>query len=360
MILTIGVTVILVFLLTIIYLPRQQAEKLKSSAVEKRLEFENETRKTVIQILGGVAFFSTFYLSYKTYILSNEQQITNRFTETIKLLSHTNTQIRIGAFDALERLCKDSEKDKVSILQIITAYVRNRAPQSSKKELQNFIDSSFNKASLDDYACPYCHQSSDVYTYQVDSTKHDLDIQVAITILDHTNDGQVRLNFTALNLQNIDFSGLNLSNGDFSYCDLTNAQFGGAILDSCKFEEVIANNTNFALTKVRKSSFENSLLQEANFYQADLSKSYVGGGTCCYKCQFGEAILRDGRFENNVDLRRALFWDADLSNVSFEFANMDSVNLGRTVLKGADLRGTRGISKDELAKAKTDRNTKFP
>jgi uncharacterized protein YjbI with pentapeptide repeats len=360
MILIIGFLVILACLFIIIFLPRQQAKRLKNKDVEKRLEFENETRKTVIQILGGIAFFSTFYFSYKTYLLSNEQQITNRFTETIKLLSDSNREIRIGALYALERLCKDSEKDKVSIIQIINAYIRNRAPQSSKNLLNGFVDSSLNKALSDDYSCPFYHPSNDVYAFHVDTTKQELDIQVAITILGANNSGQVHLNFTGLDLQAINFRGLNLSNSDFSYCNLTNDDFENATVDSCKFDNALANNTNFAVTKARKSTFENSLLQEANFYQADLSNSYIGGGACCYKCQFGEAVFTNGKLENDVDLRRALFWDANLTNASFEFANMDSVNLERTILKGADLRGTKGISKIELNKAKTDKTTKLP
>jgi uncharacterized protein YjbI with pentapeptide repeats len=360
MIFTIGILVILACLIIIIFLPRQQAKRLRNSDVEKRLAFENETRKTVIQILGGIAFFSTFYFSYKTYILSNEQQITNRFTETIRLLSDSNRDIRIGALYALERLCKDSEKDKISILQIINAYIRNRAPQSSKDILHRFVDSSLNKASSDDYSCSFYHPSNEVYVFQVDTTKQELDIQVAIAILGTNNSGQVPLNFTGLNLQGIDFRALDLSNSDFSYCDLTSDDFGKATIDSCKFNNVVANETNFAVTKMRKSSFENSLLQEANFYQADLSNSYIGGGACCYKCQFGEAVFINGKLENSVDLQRALFWDADLTNVSFEFANMDSANLDRTILKGADLSGTRGILKSELDKAKTDKTTKLP
>lgn len=361
MILPIGILTILVCLIIIVYLPREQAKKLKGSTDEKKIEFENEFRKTVIQILGGIAFFSTFYFSYKTYVLSNEQQITNRFTETIKLLSDENREIRIGALYGLERICKDSEKDKISILQIINAYVRNRVPQVSKNLLHEYIDSFSNTSAFDDYSCPYYHSRlADVYKFQPDTLKQELDIQVAINILGTNNLELIRLNFTALNLRGLDFGDLNLSNSDFSYSDLTEVDFLKATLDSCKFDNAVAKSTNFASTKLRGSSFSNSFLQDANFYQADLSNSYIGGGACCHKCQFGESVFINGKLENNVDLRKTLFWDADLTNVSFEFANLDDTNLDGTILIGADLRSTRGLSINEIKKAKTDKTTQLP
>ena len=358
MILALGLTILLLSLLLVIYLPRQQAKKLKESTVEKKLEFENETRRTMIQILGGIAFISTFYFSYKTYILSNEQQITNRFTETIKLLSNENKEIRIGALYALERLSKDSEKDKISILQIINAYVRNHAPRVTKDLFKQYIDSA-KAADDDEYSCSYFHPSNKIYVFHPDTTKQELDIQVAITILGTNNFGLLPLNFTNLDFRAINFRELNLSNSDFSYCDLTSDDFGKAVLDSCKFDRAVANKTIFATAKIRKSSFATSLLQEANFYQADLSNSHFSAGSCCYDCQFGEAIFRNGDIRS-VDLRRALFWDADLTNIFIEFAPLDSINLDRTILNGADLRLTRGLAKSEISKAKTDKTTKLP
>jgi len=341
----------------IVFLPRLVANNYVNSRKEKRFEIENESRKTLIQILGGVAFFSTFYFSYQTYNLSYEQQITNRYTETIKLLSNENREVRIGALYGLERLFKDSKKDQISILQIINAYIRNRTISISDMVVINYLDLFFKKPEVDDYSCPFHNLPKNIAQYNRDSILYSLDIQVAINILGHSNNGLIRLDFSKLDLRGINFSNLNLSNSDFKNSILSHSDFRNSIIDSCDFDYAYCNSSTFSSSKIRKTTFSSAMLADANFYQADLSNSEING--CCKNCQFGEAILKEVKFENGVDLRRALFWDANLSNVSTEFVDMDSVVLDRTILKGADLRGVKNLSTIELKKAIIDDKTQI-
>ena len=52
-----------------------------------------------------------------------------RFTRTIAHLGHAEMAIRVGGISDLEQLAQDSEKDHVRIMDVLTAYVRERAPR---------------------------------------------------------------------------------------------------------------------------------------------------------------------------------------------------------------------------------------
>ena len=52
-----------------------------------------------------------------------------RFTRTIAHLGHAEMAIRVGGISDLEQLAQDSEQDHVRIMDVLTAYVRERAPR---------------------------------------------------------------------------------------------------------------------------------------------------------------------------------------------------------------------------------------
>ena len=91
---------------------------------------------TIVKIITGLLVLVGMYwtsrrvlAAEKTVGVVEEGQITERFTRAIAQLGDDNLAFRLGGIYALERIAKDSEKDHSPIMEILTAYVRERAPR---------------------------------------------------------------------------------------------------------------------------------------------------------------------------------------------------------------------------------------
>ena len=113
-------------------------------------KLEDEYRRTLAQILGGlgllyglslaerriVATEKNVRVAQETVRVAEEGQITERFTRAIDQLGSANMAIRLGGIYALERIAKDSEKDYGPVMEVLTAYVREKAPRKENHEPQ--------------------------------------------------------------------------------------------------------------------------------------------------------------------------------------------------------------------------------
>ena len=101
----------------------------------------NEFTRTVVQLLGGAALLASLYFTYRNLqvnldtLLQNQQaNLTDRFAKAVEQLASDKLEVRLGAIFALERLAKDSERDHATIMELLTAYVRERAPRRDGEE----------------------------------------------------------------------------------------------------------------------------------------------------------------------------------------------------------------------------------
>jgi hypothetical protein len=94
--------------------------------------------------LGGLYFTwrnlsQTRQTTLRTLELTERGQITERFTRAIDQLGATNDdgskimESRLGGIYALERIARDSKEDQWTIMEVLTAYVRQHARWSPKE-----------------------------------------------------------------------------------------------------------------------------------------------------------------------------------------------------------------------------------
>ena len=93
-----------------------------------RVGLQIEFIKTAAQILGGLFFLVTIYVAWQNLVVSQEKHKTDLFTRAIDQLGSEKMEVRLGGIYALERIARDSQKDKGPILEVLTAYVRQNAP----------------------------------------------------------------------------------------------------------------------------------------------------------------------------------------------------------------------------------------
>lgn len=183
---------------------------------------ENEARKTLAQIVGGVVvilglvftgtnLWITQREAERNRALALEGQVTDRYTKAITQLGDKQLQVQLGGIYALERIAKDSPKDHWTIMEVLTAYVRAKAP---RKDNGGLIDS----------------DSKGEYADQLET-----DIQAVLTIIGRRTasfeNGEVnRLNLRNVRLQNARLQKANLAGADLIGADLREAYLTEASL----------------------------------------------------------------------------------------------------------------------------------
>ncbi|MCA1697395.1 MAG: hypothetical protein LC790_00195, partial [Actinobacteria bacterium] len=83
--------------------------------------------------MGAIYTARTFALNRDTAARNHELdragQITERFTRAIDQLGSDKLAVRLGGIYALERIARDSKDDHPQVVEVLTAYVRERAPR---------------------------------------------------------------------------------------------------------------------------------------------------------------------------------------------------------------------------------------
>ena len=69
---------------------------------------------------------------FRQVAVAEQGHVTDRFTKAIEQLGSDNLAVRLGGIYALERIAKDSKRDHWTIMEVLTAYVRQNAPWPSK------------------------------------------------------------------------------------------------------------------------------------------------------------------------------------------------------------------------------------
>lgn len=263
------------------------------------LEDKIEISKTFATTLGGSAFIlNLYYLGKqkesleKTAIAAiqnaqsaEEKQITERYSKAVEQLGHEEIYVQTGAIYALERIAKDSDKDYWQIMEILTAYVR-----------QKYL---MNKEPL------------------VSIT---IDIQAALTVI-------VRLSKNYKSRQEYP---INLTNANINGANLQNANFEGANLEGVNLENANLEGANLENANLKGANLKNANLERANLENAKLAKASL------IKVNFQKAILKNTDL-SSLDFKKSDFSFANLSGANFNNSWIQDVNFTGADLSGAIL-----------------------
>jgi hypothetical protein len=88
----------------------------------------SDTRTGLIAVVVAAGAGGGLAYTARTYRLSREGHITDRYSKAIEQLGHDKIEIRLGGIYALERLMRDSPADQPTIMEVLAAYVRERSP----------------------------------------------------------------------------------------------------------------------------------------------------------------------------------------------------------------------------------------
>ena len=75
--------------------------------------------------VGALGFTAlNFTLSRRTFELTEQGQVTERYTKAVEQLGSDKLDVRIGGIYALERIARDSARDHPTVMQVLTAFIR--------------------------------------------------------------------------------------------------------------------------------------------------------------------------------------------------------------------------------------------
>jgi hypothetical protein len=247
--------------------PQWQVGRVKDLAPKERFDRVNEARKTLATIIGGAAVLAGGYVTWqnlelaregqtatlKNIELAREGQIADRYSKAIEQLGTPDSneekkiEVRLGGIYALESIANESKDLHWPIIEVLSAYVRNHAPN-------------------DPHGLPHQNQAS------TSAVRPSADIQAILTVLgrrairyESPNPPQSQI----LDLSNVDLRGADLGQARLQYSLLYGSDLTGVSLD-----QALLNNSHMDRAILRNAHLSQTNFSGAAVYGADFSGAY--------------------------------------------------------------------------------------
>ncbi len=405
-----GVVLFVLLCLVVWFVPKIQVDSVPSPTV--RIQTETAARDVLVKSIGGFLFFVTAFVGIRNLQVSEEKQVTERFSKAVEMLGHEgNVHIRLGGIYALERIAIDSKKDYYPVMQVLAAFVRTKAYAGSNQEpgeklylCEEFSSAkdnheeeqerrfgSFDDSYEDIYRGEYEYYKGTVNMNYVPN--HLADVQAAVSVIGRQNSGTYPLDLSKTLLEGLTFEG-NYKNVSFYKAHLIACILGRPTenkLDKFQnndfteavFERVKFRNSNLTEARFNKSVFITTDFANCNFTEANLAETQFSGETKIYKCTFPrstwirssmgrEVIVPSfkGRSGNNsicfeersevkeTDITGANFEAAEIINTLFEGGKYQKAEFQKTKLSGVTFKNV-DLSSSNFAGAEIGHEAKF-
>lgn len=236
--------------------------------------------QTLATTAGGVALFWNIVLTRRQLAAAQEQQITDRFSKAVEQLGHQERSVQIGGIYALERIAQDSPRDHWTIMEVLSAFVRDRR-------------------ALPPHVTPAPGPVS-----------FDRAIQSAIVVIGRRNvkndaeDQGIYLSYT--DLRQVSFFRDNFSQVRFVCSDLRGANFSRCILHQARFWEAHLEEANLGGCDLTDASLESAHLQGADLTDAILTRTNLK-----------DADLKDVKGLTVEQVKSAKYWQEAIYDLAF-------------------------------------------
>ena len=221
----------------------------------------------------------------RAHELTEQGQMTDRYTKAIEQLGSDKLDVRIGGIYALERVARDSARDQSTVMEVLSAFVREHS-REQRPPLGPDI------------------------TETERSTRPD--VQTAVTVVGRRDQERdfLSIDLTRAVLHGANLRGAHLDGARFCGADLTGAHLDGAFLA-----------------------------------RADLSGAHLARAESARRGPHSRGPLPRGPLGadlSGADLRAAQLGAARLDDASLHDADLSGADLGGAHLNSADLTGASG------------------
>lgn len=289
----------------------------------------DDARGRLLQLAAGiVAVGALFYnarnhaLARRTYELTEQGQVTDRYTTSVEQLASESIGVRLGGIYALERISRDSPEDHQTIVDVLCAFIRSYSPPTESDHVDEFTQPPL-----------------------------PADIQAAVQVMGRRDRRRDRL---PLDLRGANLRGLELYDADLSGCympnaDLTRVSFHRVSLKDSRLMWVKLGQAHLVDVDMSGSLLTRSYFVDTEMHQVDLTKANLSNYSNLSGADMRRVTLSDANLE-----------DADLSGCQFREMELAGVDFGVTDLSGADLSDTNGLTAGSFRDALVDEDTRRP
>jgi hypothetical protein len=211
------------------------------------LKAQNEVRTTLLQGLAGLVLLVGAYFTYRQLHTAREGQITERYTRAIDQLGHSEVDVRLGGIYALERIARDSLADRLTIGEVLTAFVRSHAPWPPSLPGQDAPDTPIRLISELQVRAP--------------------DVQASLKVL-----GRGRFTPPKAEGEHLDLHGVDLRNAR-----MTRAHLEGAFLYDSHLERAVLLEAHLEGARLHGCHLQEAVLRDAHLEGAILHFSRLEG-----------------------------------------------------------------------------------
>lgn len=266
----------------------------------------------------------------KTHEREREAQITERFTHATEQIGSDKVEVRVGGLYALARIAEDSPKDSGPVAEVLSAFVRVKAPW-------NLEDTHPPSRGID--AANASRPPPDIQAALAAIARGEgfADGRAVVDLEGTDLRGLALLTGRRIHLEGVRFAGAHLERATLDDGHFREAVLTGADLSDAQLVEADLERANLDGARLERARLGGANLKRASFIGGHLSRAALSQACC------------DGAFLMRADLNGAVMTEASLRG-----ANLDGAHLENANLRGADLDGA------DLRRVSANRNTRWP
>ena len=185
----------------------------------------------------------------RTHELTEQGQVTDRYTKAIEQLGSDKLDVRIGGIYALERVARDSARDHPTVMEVLTAFIREHSrepwppPDDGGQEPER-------------------------------STRPD--VQAALTVIGR-RDPKHDISLGAIDLRRADLRGADLIVAQLRGADLSSADLRDAELTAADLREAWLGGADLRGAQLREADLRSAKLRSVDLRSADLREAELTG-----------------------------------------------------------------------------------
>jgi uncharacterized protein YjbI with pentapeptide repeats len=229
---------------------------------------------------GALVFTARNYiLSRRTFELTEQGQVTDRYIRAIAQLGDEKLDVRIGGIYALERVARDSARDHPTVMEVLTAFIREHSreqwplPDPGQRIADGLKWPRF-KQPARRRASSRVRPVQAPLTIQPRKRSTRPDVQAALTVVGRR---EAKRDIRAIDLTRADLSGAILVDADLTRADLDGADLSGAILIGADLTRADLTGATLVGATLTGADLSPASLAGADLTNADLDGADLSG-----------------------------------------------------------------------------------
>ena len=190
----------------------------------------------------------------RTFQLGEQGHVTERYTKAIEQLGSDKLDIRLGGIYALERIAADSARDHPTVMDVLTAFIREHSPSQPA-------------------TTPSLGSGDTSETQRPARPRPFADIQAALTVIGRRTvfpDAR-KLDLSGASLPGADLAGADLAGADLAGADLARANLTRANLTRANLTDANLTSANLFSVNLASANLSDATLTGANLFGANLT-----------------------------------------------------------------------------------------